>query len=329
MTSYTHRQSAHCESGVVANMLSSRGLAMSEPMAFGLSASLIFAYLPMVKMAGQPMIAYRMLPGSIIRGVSRAIGVEWEDMKFGSADAGMQAMDDALERGEIVGAQTGIYWLPYVPDDMRFHFNAHNLVIVDREGDQYTISDPVFPDLNVCDAASLRKARFAKGVMAPKGRIYWPKSIPDNVDLGPACLRAIRRNAKLIRAPMAPMIGVQGIRMVGRKIRSMEKKQGDGPALRAFLGHIVRMQEEIGTGGAGFRFVYAAFLEEAAELLGDDRLSQASKELTDAGDEWRRFALAAVKMCRDRKPMDGGELQAILNTIADREAAVWKKLRKI
>jgi hypothetical protein len=35
-----------------------------------------------------------------------------------------------------------------------------------------------------------------------------------------------------------------------------------------FIGHLVRMQEEIGTGGAGFRFIYAGFLQEAAHLLG-------------------------------------------------------------
>jgi len=32
------------------------------------------------------------------------------------------------------------------------------------------------------------------------------------------------------------------------------------------------MQEEIGTGGAGFRYIYAAFLQEAADFLEDDHL---------------------------------------------------------
>ena len=46
------------------------------------------------------------------------------------------------------------------------------------------------------------------------------------------------------------------------------------PAIRGrvtgghFLGNIVRMQEEIGTGGGGFRFMYAAFLQEAGDVLG-------------------------------------------------------------
>ncbi|XQF91807.1 DUF4872 domain-containing protein (plasmid) [Pseudoalteromonas espejiana] len=34
------------------------------------------------------------------------------------------------------------------------------------------------------------------------------------------------------------------------------------------------MQEEIGTGGAGFRFMYASFLEQAAEICQIPALNQ-------------------------------------------------------
>ena len=44
------------------------------------------------------------------------------------------------------------------------------------------------------------------------------------------------------------------------------KKLGDKKA-SLYLGQVVRMLEEIGTGGAGFRFIYAAFLQESAKIL--------------------------------------------------------------
>ena len=327
MTEFPHRQSAHCESGVVANMLTARGLEMSEPMAFGLSASLIFAYLPMIKMAGLPLIAYRMTPGSIMRGVSKAIGAEWSSQTFSDADSGMAAMDEALAAGRPVGIQTGIYWLPYIPEDMRFHFNAHNLVVSHKQGEDYVVSDPLFDDTNVCDAASLKKARFAKGVMAPKGRMYHVEQLPDSIDYHTIIPKMVRRNAKLMKAPFVPMVGMSGIRYMGGVIKKTERNKPD--QLKPLLGHIVRMQEEIGTGGAGFRFIYAAFLKEAAHLISDERLADASKQLVDAGDEWRRFALNATKMCRDRKPMNVNELDRLLNVVADKEQAVWTKLRQI
>ena len=80
---YQHRQSAHCESGVMASLLSHAGLPMSEPMAFGLASGLAFAYLPIVKLSGMPLIAYRTLPKSIIRRASRALGLRLQQMAMG------------------------------------------------------------------------------------------------------------------------------------------------------------------------------------------------------------------------------------------------------
>lgn len=51
--------------------------------------------------------------------------------------------------------------------------------------------------------------------------------------------------------------------------------------------------------------------------------------MTEAGDEWRRFALVASKMCRDRQAMDVAELDAILNACADKELDVWALLKRV
>lgn len=327
MTQFEHRQSAHCESGVVSNMVTASGVAMSEPMAFGLSSSLIFAYLPMVKMAGMPLIAYRMMPGSIMNGSAKAMNAKWASQTFSNADEGMAALDRALEQGKPVGLQTSIYWLPYVPEDMRFHFNAHNLVVSHKDGDEYVVSDPVFPELKRTDAASLKKARFVKGVMAPKGKMYHLLEPPENIDYSVAIPAAIEKNRKLMKAPLVPMVGNKGIRYMGREIQKLAKKPSKSEYLKQYLGHIVRMQEEIGTGGAGFRFIYAAFLKESAALLNSKLLAEAGDAMTDAGDEWRRFALNATKMCRGRKDMDADVLHELLDVCATKEQATWDMLK--
>ncbi len=63
---FEHRHAAHCESGVVSALLTHYGLPMSEAFAFGLSGGITFAYVPIVKVANMPLIAYRMPPKSII-----------------------------------------------------------------------------------------------------------------------------------------------------------------------------------------------------------------------------------------------------------------------
>jgi hypothetical protein len=71
MSAFTHQQSAHCESGVMSSLLTHHGLPMSEPMAFGLAAAASFALIPLVKISGLPLVAYRMPPRSIIRGCAK------------------------------------------------------------------------------------------------------------------------------------------------------------------------------------------------------------------------------------------------------------------
>jgi hypothetical protein len=175
----------------------------------------------------------------------------------------------------------------------------------------------------------MTKARFAKGALQAKGLMYYPTHVARDIDFKKLIPGAIHANYKYMMQPVFPMIGIKGIRYLGRKIVELDKRADKDRYLPLYLTHIVRMQEEIGSGGAGFRFLYASFLQEAAQLMGDERLALASKQLTDAGDEWRRFALRATKMVRGREPMNLSALSAALNDIADREAAVWKPLKKI
>ena len=56
--------------------------------------------------------------------------------------------------------------------------------------------------------------------------------------------------------------GVAGIKSTGNKIKKWRDKLGLQKA-GSYLAQMVRMQEEIGTGGGGFRYIYAAFLQEA------------------------------------------------------------------
>lgn len=323
---FQHQQSAHCESGVMSALLRERGTTLSEAMVFGVGAGLTFAYLPFVKIGGFPLISYRMPPRGIIRGVSKRLGITMQYSTFKSVDAGMRALDEQLDAGRVVGLQTSVFWLPYFPPDMRFHFNAHNLVVYEKRGDTYLISDPVFEHPVACDAESLAKARFVRGALAPNGLLYYPTKIPDAVLLAPAIQKAIKFTTGMMLHTPIPIIGVRGIRLVARKIAKLDV--ANAKYNRLLLGHIVRMQEEIGTGGAGFRFLYSAFLQEAAQVTGDAVLADCARDLTAAGDHWRVFALACARMCKDREAMDYKKLADMLQQCAVLETEVYAKLRK-
>jgi hypothetical protein len=322
---FDHQQSAHCESGAITSLLRHANMPISEPMAFGVSAALSYAYLPFLKFGGLPLFAYRMPPGQVIRGLTKRLGIRMHFERFRNPAAGMEALDHHLSDGRVVGIQTSAYWLTYFPPDMRFHFNAHNLVVYGKRGNSYLISDPVIDIRVECDAEALKKARFTRGVLAPKGLLYYPEFIPTHIDISGATRKAIRFTTGMMLYTPVPILGIRGIRTVARKIRKLDAREQHHNKL--LLGHIVRMQEEIGTGGAGFRFLYASFLQEAAALLEKPRLTAIAAELTAAGDEWRRFALHAAKMCKDRMPMDYGLLADELSRCAECEENIYRQLR--
>ena len=169
---FKHSQFAHCESGVISSMLTNSGLKLIEPMVFGLTSTLTFAFFPIIKVNNMPLIAYRAIPKNIINSIEKVLGVKIFKKSFKNMLEANIELDLAIEDGKIVGLQTSVFYLPYMPENMRFHFNAHNLLFYSKVGKNYKISDPVFEDVVECSQKDLTKARFAKGVFAPKGFMY-------------------------------------------------------------------------------------------------------------------------------------------------------------
>ena len=99
----------------MASLLTHAGLPMSEPMAFGLASGLAFAYLPIVKLSGMPLIAYRMPPRYLIKTLSKRLGARLHSRTFGNPEQGRLALNAALDDGRLAGLQSSVFWLPYFP----------------------------------------------------------------------------------------------------------------------------------------------------------------------------------------------------------------------
>jgi len=326
MIAFEHRHAGHCESGTVGALLRHRGLSLSEPMVFGIGGGLFFLHIPILKMGGIPLTSYREAPRAIIKHIRRRLGIEWREHRYRSPQAAMQALDAFLAAGRPVGLQTSVYWLPYFPVDMRFHFNGHNLVVYGKQGDDYLISDPVADRPVTCAGADLARARFAKGPFAPRGLTYYPERVPADPDLRAAVRDAIRTTAKRMTRIPLPFLGARGIRWLADRLERWPETLGPETA-RKWVGSVVRMQEEIGTGGAGFRFMYAAFLQEAGELLHNAALRDAAGELTAIGDRWRDFAVQGALLVKGRDA-SYNKLAEILRECSVREQELFTRLAR-
>ena len=325
---FQHKQSAHCENGVISNLMNHQGVKVSEPLVFGIGAGLFFVYLPFLKVNFAPGFSYRPMPGYIFRRFAKQLGIKVIDKRFKSEAEAQKILDQKLKEGIPVGLQVGVYNLTYFPDEYRFHFNAHNLVVFGKEDDRYLISDPVMETPTSLTEKELSKVRFAQGALPPKGHLYYLESVPTQYDWEQAIKKGIKKTCKDMLAPV-PIVGVNAMKWVAKSIRKWPKKLGTKKT-NHYLGQLIRMQEEIGTGGGGFRFIYAAFLEEASQILKNPKLKELSKEMTEIGDEWRDFALNISRVYKNRSGEENmyEKLSDQLMGLSERERKFFQELKK-
>mgnify|MGYP002682464171 CR=1 FL=1 len=192
-----------------------------------------------------------MFPHAIINGIQKRLGIRFRTHTYRDPQKAHGELVALLSEGRVVGLQTSVYWLPYFPDEMRFPFNAHNLIVYGMEDGEFLVSDPIADHLVRIAPADLENARFAKGTLAPRGFLYYPEDVPSSIALEEPIRKAIRKTAQMMLYAPVPLIGIRGIRTLAGRIERL-RRHPDGRYVRNFLGHIVRMQEEIGTGGGGF-----------------------------------------------------------------------------
>jgi hypothetical protein len=324
---FLHHHSAHCESGVTSALFRDKGVEISEPMIFGIGSGIFFGHLFFVKMVGLPITTFRGLPGSVFKKAGKRLGAKFVTKRFRNPQKGMDELRQLLKEGKIVGLTTNIYWLSYFPNRFRFQFNGHNLIALREIEGGFRVSDPVLEYPVDCVTEDLERARFAHGPLEPHGFMYYPASVPKNPDIKKACIKGMKDTCNMMLRIPIPIFGIRGMRFLAKRIIKSGDTLGFKEACRQ-LANIVRMQEEVGTGGAGFRFMYAAFLQEAAELFGSDDLNRLSQEMTAIGDVWREFAVVSARIVKQRGQAENNFSKAggLMLICAGREEAFFREL---
>lgn len=330
MIAFEHKPAAHCESGVTSNLLNFYGIKVSEPMVLGLGSGLFFSHMPFITLHGMAVTSFRPLPGQIFARVTNLLGIKVKTRRFLNRQKSMQALDRLLAQDMPVGVLVGVFHLPYFPKEYRFHFNAHNIAVTGKENGAYVVSDPVILQKETIGYDELKRCRYAKGTYPPYGKMYWIDRVKTkNPDLKQAVIKAIKLNCRRMLDIPVPFFGVRGIRTLAKRMRRWEKRFGSYRAALN-LAQVIRMLEEIGTGGAGFRFMYAAFLQETAGILNLPDFRKYAVQMTEAGDMWREFAAAAGRKFKNRGDdiCTYDELADKLMKIAGAEEAIFRTLRE-
>jgi hypothetical protein len=218
--------------------------------------------------------------------------------------------------------------MDYLPEWERVHINVHFIVVVGKNGSKYIVSDSYFPNLVELESGSLRKARFAGGSMSPKGFLFYPEYIPKEINYKKAILKGTKKTCfNMLRIPM-PFVGIKGIRMFAKKIVDWPLFARDTEHLSHEIMKINILLEDQGTGGAGFRYMYASFLQQASAIIGKPEWTGLSKEMMEIGDGWRNISLFASRIGKNRE-LGQDRLEELGNMIAGRADAEERFFRRL
>jgi hypothetical protein len=320
---------AHCESGAVTSLLNNAGLDITEPLVFGISSGIFFGYFHKMKSFTFPTFIVRNKPGSIRDNLAKRLGIKFHTEQFHIPDEGMKRLDELLEKNIPVAVQVDFFYMDYLPEWERVHINVHFIVVVGKTGSKYIISDSYFPNLVELEPASLRKARFAGGSMSPKGFLFYPESIPKEIDYKKAILKGTKKACfNMLKIPL-PFLGIKGIRMFAKKIVDWPYFARDMEHLSHEVMKINILLEDQGTGGAGFRFMYASFLQQGSVILCKPEWNELSKEMMEIGDGWREISLFASRIGKNRElgPDRLKELGNMLIGRAEVEERFFRRLK--
>lgn len=258
--SVTHRPGRHCGSSAIRDLLEFHGLNLSEAMCFGLGSGLGITYLTMPEGPIRFMTHVRSL--DFESRVFEALGEPFRWETYDSEPEAADALDVLLDDGRPALLLTDIFHLDYFGS--RTHFPGHAIVAWKRdpENKQVFVTDTERPDLIPVDRSTLARARFS--YLPPfthNANLYAPREVHADRVTAPMIVSAIRENASLLLSNDANS-GIHAIE-TWRKDLPRWVTQGDWRWTTRFAYQVI---EKRGTGGGGFRAIYAEFLGEAAEL---------------------------------------------------------------
>lgn len=348
---YRHAVASHCESGSLRNLLAYNGLSVSEPMVFGLGSGPLFYYLFFAKGPSTfPLVGQRNAPSNIVKNFARLCGVDVSLKRYGSAAQAMARADELLAQGVPVTATVDMFRMKYLPSFLRVHAPFHFIVLIGKNDRAYAVSDPYSQKLGVLERADLEAAWETHAPLAKDNLLCHVRRVPPQVDFKRAVRKAMLRTCRDMLGP--PLfagalwfVGVAGMRTYARAMRQWPSKYR-GVALREGMIFNAIAFEDQGTGGAAFRLVYGAFLQEAAALYGSRALEELAQRLIEHGKTWRAASRQLVTLSRpipmeDASYQDwfakgGAALQQGLDEVsqrflafADFEQAFYRDLRKV
>lgn len=329
---FQHFTTHHCVTGSMRHVYVYNNHNISEEMLLGLGAGVSFSYWHFKGQA--PFIGGRggfKPPMEEVAGQRTGVTIKMQTTT--SVRRARETLLEMLEAGQPAMIQCDMGFLPYFDfGGEEYHFGGHVVIVCgyDPDTDEVLVADRE-EVLHPVTMEALAKARGSTYKPFP------PKNLWYTFDFGQKrqptadeVRQAILEQAQAMLEPPIRNIGVKGIRKAAQMVPKWPEKL-DADELRfALFNNYIFISPVGGTGGGAFRYMFSRFLAEAAEVAGDQRLTESAEEFKQVGDDWESLGEWFRQASEASEPASIlGECVAPLTGLANSEEAAWQRLREI
>jgi Domain of unknown function (DUF4872)/Butirosin biosynthesis protein H, N-terminal len=306
----------HHDSGLLTHVLAAAGVVaahdgepLDEPMVAGLAGGVGFMYFSF-SYAGQVptmTIVPRIHPRPFLPGALERSGIAHRLVETSSAAKAARDLDAVLAAGRAPICTVDRPALGYHPEYAEYAgYDAYDVAVVgrrgDSRGDRVLLDDECLEPTEV-PAADLAAARAAN--RKSRHRMLVVEADPGPVDLAAAIRASLAVTVHDLTEDVMPnnFAGNFGLRGLGKwadAVADRRTKNGWARRFDSSAAHASAMQRlydclttEYSSPGA-MRPLYADFLEESADVLGDPAPREAAALYARAGEVWARIAEVAT-----------------------------------
>jgi len=288
INNFIHRIGHHCESSSMRDLFEYYGFPMSEPMAFGLDATMGFGFsdttgqtsfipesdIPFFLGGKQGTIE----PNSL---ACRLLGITLRKQSFTNADKAWEESKRILNQNIPLILRVDIAYMPYEgfdEDVEEAHFGGHAVVLggYNEERGVAYIGDTEFEGFQEVPIDVLKIARsstYGPNFMHPNNTQFsmTPRTDGKHPPLAGGVKLAIQKVVNNMLRPSMNSNGIQGLRQFANSVltwgdklnKTITNSKGNNRSLARLMFELTHGYIEIwGTGGGLFRKIYKEFLEE-------------------------------------------------------------------